>query len=50
MTDPESRYGQIEIESAAIEFAIKRNHIYLYGLPELTVITDHKLLRPLYNN
>ena len=48
-TDPESRYAQIEIESTAIAFAIKRNHIYLYGLPEFTVITDHKPLLPLYN-
>ena len=49
-TPPESRYSQIELESAAVEFAIKRNHIYLYGLPGFTVITDHKPLIPLYNS
>ena len=48
-TQPESRYAQIEIESAAVEFAIKRNHLYLYGLPKFIVITDHKPLLPLYN-
>ena len=47
---PESRYVQKELESAAVEFAIKRNHIYLYGLLEFIVITDHKPLLPLYNS
>ena len=45
---PESRYAQIE--SAAVEFAIKRNYIYLYGLTDFTVITDHKPLLALYNS
>ena len=49
-TAPESRYAQIELESAAVEFAIKRNHIYLYGLTDFTVITDHKPLLALYNS
>ena len=49
-TQPESSYAQIELESAAVEFAIRRNHIYLYGLPEFSVITDHKPLLPLYNS
>ena len=47
---PESRYAQIELESAAVEFAIKRNYIYLYGLTDFTVITDHKPLLALYNS
>ena len=46
----ESRYAQIELESAAVEFAIKRNYIYLYGLTDFTVITDHKPLLALYNS
>ena len=49
-TVPESRYAQIELESAAVEFAIKRNHIYLYGHTDFTVITDHKPLLALYNS
>ena len=49
-TAPESRHAQIELESAAVEFAIKRSHIYLYGLTDFTVITDHKPLLALYNN
>ena len=48
-TAPEQRYSQIEIESAAIEFGMLRNHIYLYGLPKFTIATDHKPLLPLYN-
>ena len=48
-TSPETRYAQIEIESAAVHFAVRRNHIYLYGLPHYTVSTDHKPLVPIYN-
>jgi len=44
----EQRYLQIEIESAAVEFGVTRNHIYLYGLPTFTISTDHKPLIPLY--
>ena len=49
-TSPETRYAQIEIESAAVHFAVRRNHIYLYGLPHYTVSTDHKPLVPIYNS
>ena len=49
-TSPETRYAQIEIESAAVHFAVRRNHIYLYGLPHYTVNTDHKPLVPIYNS
>ena len=48
-TPQEQRYSQIEIESAAVEFATTKNHIYLYGLPEFIIATDHKPLLPLYN-
>ena len=49
-TAAESRYARIKLKSAAVEFAIKRNHIYLYGLTDFTVITDHKPLLALYNS
>ena len=48
-TPQEQRYSQIEIESAAVEFATTKNHIYLYGLLNFTIATDHKPLLPLYN-
>ena len=47
--DPERNYSQIEIESAAIEWANAKNRIYLYGLPSYTIVTDHKPLLPHYN-
>ena len=40
-TSPETRYAQIEIESAAVHFSVRKNHIYLYGLPHYTISTDH---------
>ena len=48
-TATESRYSQIELESAAVEFTIKK-HTYVYSLAEFTVITDNKPLLPLYNS
>ena len=45
----EQRYSQIKTESAAINSGVTKNHIYLYGLPEFTIITDHKPLVPLYS-
>ena len=49
-TSPETRYVQTEIESAAVHFAVRRNHIYLYGLRRYTVSADHKPLVPIYNS
>ena len=49
LTDPETRYSQIEVESLAVKFAIEKNYIYLYGLPHFEVITDHKPLLTIYN-
>ena len=48
-TEPEHRYSQIEIESAAVAFGMQRNHIYLHGLPHFLVSTDHKPLLLLHN-
>ena len=49
-TSPETKYAQIEIESAAVHFAVRKNKKYLYGLPRYTVSTDHKPLVPIYNS
>ena len=49
LTDTETRYSQIEIESLAIYTGIMKCHIYLYGLKDFTVVTDHKPLVTLYN-
>ena len=49
LKDAETRYSQIEVESLAVHFGITKNHIYLYGLQDFEVITDHLPLLPLYN-
>lgn len=49
LTDPETRYSQIDIESMAIYAGIMKCHIYLYGLKSFEVVTDHQPLLPLYN-
>ena len=38
----------MEAESLAVVFGVTRNHLYLYGLAEFTVETDHKPLVDLY--
>ena len=43
-------YTRIELESAAFEFAVQRNLVYLYGHPDFTVITNHKPLLAHYNS
>ena len=45
----EKNYSQIEIESAAIEWANTKYRIYLLGLPQYMIGTDHKPLVPMYN-
>ncbi|XP_064475556.1 uncharacterized protein K02A2.6-like [Ornithodoros turicata] len=44
LSQPETRYAQIEKEMLAIKFALQRFHQYTYGR-KTTVITDHKPLQ-----
>ncbi len=43
LSDPETRYAQIEKEMLALVFGLEKFHCYTYGRP-VTVITDHKPL------
>ena len=47
MTACETRYAQIEKECLGITFGCKKFHQYVFGLPDLTLETDHKPLIPL---
>ena len=49
LTDTETRYAMVELESLAIYWAIKKCHIYLAGLEHFEVITDHKELKTMFN-
>ena len=44
----ESRYPQIDLEAMAIDFALQRFRFFLLGSPQVTVITDHKPLVPIF--
>jgi hypothetical protein len=48
-TAPEKNYAPIEVESLSILFALTKKHLYLHGMKEFTVCTDHKPLVPLYS-
>ena len=39
----------VELESLAIKWAMKKCHMYLCGLPEFEVITDHASLPTIFN-
>ena len=50
LADVETRYSMIELEALAIKYAMKKCHLYLYGLPRFEVITDHRPLLPIFNS
>ena len=50
LQDAETRYAMVELEALAIYWAIKKCRLYLAGLPEFTVITDHSPLRTIFND
>ena len=43
-TDVESRYAIVELELAAVEWAIRKCRLYLSGLPDFTLVVDHQAL------
>jgi hypothetical protein len=43
-TDTESRYAIVELELAAVEWAIRKCRLYLSGIPTFTVMVDHQAL------
>jgi hypothetical protein len=49
LSDTETRYSQIELETLVVDFACKKFHLYLYRIP-FTIITDHKPFEAILNN
>ena len=49
LRDVETRYAMVELEALAIHYGIKQCHLYLSGLPEFEVITDHQPLKTIFN-
>ena len=50
LTEAESRWAIIELETAAIVFACSRFRDYLIGLPKFEILTDHAPLVSLLNH
>ena len=49
LQDAETRYAMVELEALAIFYAVKKNHLYLAGLPHFTVNSDHRPLESIFN-
>ena len=49
LTDTETRYAVIEVEMLAIVWAMKKCALYLQGLQQFEVATDHRPLIPILN-
>jgi hypothetical protein len=43
-TDTESRYAIVELELAAVEWAMRKCRLYLLGLPSFQLVVDHQAL------
>ncbi|XP_059096765.1 uncharacterized protein K02A2.6-like [Tigriopus californicus] len=50
LKDAETRYAIVELEALAIYWAIRKCRMFLAGLNHFTVITDHKPLKPIFND
>ncbi|MCG8113721.1 MAG: RNase H-like domain-containing protein, partial [Candidatus Thiodiazotropha taylori] len=50
LTPTERRYSQTEREALAVLFGIQRFHIYLYGMQNFTVYSDHKALERIFTS
>jgi hypothetical protein len=43
-TDTESHYAIVELELAAVEWAMQKCRLYLLGLPSFQLVVDHQAL------
>lgn len=50
LTDVESRYAVVEIELAAVLWAVRKCGAYLTGLPHFSIVVDHRPLVPILNS
>ena len=50
LSDAETRYAMIELELLAIVWAVKKCRLFLEGLQDFKIVTDHKPLLPILNS
>ena len=48
LSDTERRYSQTEKEALALVWSCERFNLYLCGLPEYDLVTDHQALKIIY--
>jgi len=49
-TETERCYPQLDLESLAIDYGLRRFRFYILGGPKVTVLTDHKPLKAIFSN
>ena len=50
LSDTERRYSQTEKEASELVWACERFNLYLCGLPEFDLVTDHQALKTIYGS
>ena len=48
LSDTECQYSQTEKEALVLVWSCERFNLYLYGLPEFDLVTDHQALKTIY--
>ncbi len=49
LKDAETRYAMVELEALAIQYGIKQSYLYLSGLQNFEVVTDHQPFKSIFN-
>ncbi|CAB4066328.1 unnamed protein product [Lepeophtheirus salmonis] len=49
VTETEARYAMADLELLSAIWALRKGHSYLFGLPEFTLMTDHRPLVTIIN-
>ena len=50
VTDVESRYSVFELEAIAVQYGMKKCHLFLAGMPTFTLVVEHRPFLSVFNH